>query len=340
MRIFQAYVCKAIFLLIVLSSMASAKELSLIEIREKLINQNVLIIRGRGGNEWYLGASDQASGYRKLNLHAFRSDASDAVLGKHGIVISVEQVESNRRASTVGDRDVFGKIVGETRVINPYIDVAVKLADEDVIIITRTYYSTLIDNCLRLASEAEVMKKEIENELSSKIGRTLYKTGFTELLDSTASLDELLNIDKRATLGDRKTKNLTALKIVEAKFLEGDNAIVISVILPDGDKKILFGKLDFYDFKNEKVLFKRTIFQKMDISAEEKIPAKFSSREISSIKAGEIFKGMSEDALYWSWGYPLKTNDYGSGGQQLIYKGGQYVYIKSKFVSNWQSMSN
>ena len=212
MRLFLAYVCKAIFLLIIFSSMASAKELSLIEIRERLINQNVLIIRGRNGNEWYLGKGDQASGYGKFNPHAFQSDASDAVLGKHGIVISVEQVESSRRASTVGDKDVFGKIVGESRVINPYIDVAVKLADEDVIIITRTYYSTLTNDCLRIASEAEVMKKEIENELSLKIGKTLYKTGFTALLDSTASLEELLNNDKRATLRDRKAKNLTALK--------------------------------------------------------------------------------------------------------------------------------
>lgn len=58
----------------------------------------------------------------------------------------------------------------------------------------------------------------------------------------------------------------------------------------------------------------------------------------AAIKESTLFLGMSQDALFWSWGYPEKTNDWGSGGKQYIYSGSQYVYVRAKKVTGWQSL--
>jgi hypothetical protein len=78
--------------------------------------------------------------------------------------------------------------------------------------------------------------------------------------------------------------------------------------------------------------------QRMGIGAEDRIPAKFTSREIAAIKGGKIFAGMSERALYWSWGYPQKTNDWGRGGEQMIYVDSHYVYVRGGVVHDLQTL--
>jgi hypothetical protein len=43
------------------------------------------------------------------------------------------------------------------------------------------------------------------------------------------------------------------------------------------------------------------------------IPEGTSSTELEAIKKGSIIRGMSVDALYLSWGFPIKKNDWGLG---------------------------
>ncbi len=133
---------------------------------------------------------------------------------------------------------------------------------------------------------------------------------------------------------DRGINNLTPLIIRDTKYLEAEDAVVLKVELPDGGVRLLFEDLYGYDSDNRR---KVTQSQRINISAAERIPSKFSKKELAAIKDGAIFRGMSEDALYWSLGYSERVNDWGNGGKQHIYRGGFYVYVIGMKVRDWQS---
>jgi hypothetical protein len=326
-----------------LAPLASAKDLSLDEIRGRLLNQEVVVLGRSFGTgslsgslvAWYLVSGDESAGYKKINSNLAGSYAPETVRGKRGIVLSVEQAESHLSPKKVGEKDAFGNTIDGSRVMNPYINVVVKMPDGDLLIGTTTYFSIMMGKTLQLASRADLLKKEIEGVLAQLIGKKLYKAGYTKLLDSALSLNDLLNRNKRELSRDDETKNLTPLKVVDAKLLEAENAVVVKVELPDGQTRLLFGELDGYDTKYG---YTPTQLQRMEISAEEKIPAKLSPKELAAIKESKIFRGMSEDALYWSWGYSEKSNDWGRGGKQHIYHGSQYVYVDGKTIRDWQSV--
>jgi hypothetical protein len=67
-----------------------------------------------------------------------------------------------------------------SRVINPRINVIVKVRDGDILIGTTDQYDHMIGKSLQLASRAETLKKEIENNLARLVGKNLYKAGYTE----------------------------------------------------------------------------------------------------------------------------------------------------------------
>jgi len=333
----------ALLLIILLfTSTAPGKDLSLEEIRGQLLNQEVIVLgRGFGDRgslsgtlvEWYLVTGDEKTGFKGVQKSG--GNAPETLRGKRGIVVSVEEAELFLSSKKVGEKDAFGKPIDASRVMNPYIDVVVKMLDGDVLIGTKTFYTILMSSSLHLASRADSLKKEIDSYLVQLINKKLYKTGYTELANSALSLKDLLDDNKRGLARDYETKNLTPLKVVEAKLLEAENAIVLKVELPDRDTRLLFGKLDFYDLGPAG---EQTRLQRMQIYAEEKIPTKFAPKELVAIKDGKIFRGMSEDALYWSWGYPEKSNDWGRGGKQHIYHGSQYVYVEGKTVRDWQAI--
>lgn len=320
---------------------ANAKDLSLDEIRTQLLSQEVVVLGNSSSGygrmseslvDWYLVNGNETDGFKRVS--SADSHASTSLRGKRGLVISVEEATTFQKSKKAGEKDAFGKPIDNSRIMNPYVQVVVKLADDDVLIETTNYYVNMIGRSIQLASRADTLKKEIEGNLTRLVGKTLYKTGYTKLLDSTLSLKELLERNKRELSPDYETKNLTLLKVVDAKFFEAENAVVVKVELPNRQTRLLFGKLDNYDTR---YAYEPTLFR-MEITAEEKIPARFSSRELSAIKESKIFRGMSEDAMFWSWGFAEKTNDWGRGGKQYIYHGSQYVYVDRKTVRDWQSI--
>lgn len=342
---------------LLLASVAMAKDLSLEEIRAQLLNQEVVVLGTSFSGDrylsgflvdWYLVKGDAVTGFERIDRLRASSRAPETFQekmdrltaewrvpetfrGKRGFVVSIEFASEK-----AGEKDAFGNQIDNSRVKNPYIKVVVKVPDGEVLIGTTHYYNSIIGRTLQLVSVADSLKKEIESHLAKLIGKTLYKAGYTKLLDSTLSSKELLDRDKRELYLDHDTKNLTPLKVIDTKFLEAERVVVLKVELPNGETRLLFGESDNYDITYP---YKRTLLQRIGISAEEKIPEKFSRNELAAIKGGEILRGMSLEALYWSWGYPEKTNDYGRGGKQLIYHinyGNQYIYVDGKMVRNWQ----
>lgn len=330
------------FCALLLLPVANAKDLSLDEIRTQLLLQEVVVLGNSFGGygpmseslvDWYFVKGDETNDF--IRVSSAYSHVSASLRGKRGLVISVEEATTFLSAKKAGNKDAFGMLIDNSSVMNPYVQVVVKLAEDDALIGTTNYYGNMIGQSIQLVSRAGALKMEIEENLARLIGKKLYKTGYTKLLDSTLSLKELLERNKRELSRDYETKNLTPLNVVDTKFLEAENAVVVKVELPNGQIRLLFGYLNNYD---RTYAYKPTLLERMNITAEENIPAKFSSRELSAIREGKVFRGMSEDALYWSWGYAEKTNDWGLGGKQHIYHGSQYVYVEGRAVRDWQSI--
>ena len=334
-----------LFTTILVASLANAKDLSLAEIRGLLLNQEVVVMGSSFGSgslsdsliHWHVVTGDESTGYKKIRTNQAGYYAPVAVRGKRGVVVSVEQAESYSPSKKVGETDVFGKKIDDSRVMNPHINVVVKVHDGDLLVMTESSYDSMMGRNLQLASRADALKNEVEAALSQLIGKTLYKAGFTELLPSTMSLSDLLDYKKRELSSDRGIENLTALKVVDAKFFEGEKAVVVKVELSDGQTRLLFGSCDLFDGTNRS---KRSQIEKLSLLAELKIPSKFSTKELSGIRNHKIFPGMSENALYWSWGFPQQTNDWGRGGKQHIYFKRLFVYVSGGSIRDWQSLDS
>jgi hypothetical protein len=77
-------------------------------------------------------------------------------------------------------------------------------------------------------------------------GKTLYRVGYTQLLDTSMPMSDLQDVRKRIIGNDLEVANLTPLKVEEARMLPQVNAFVVKVALPDGRMKMLYGDLNWY----------------------------------------------------------------------------------------------
>jgi hypothetical protein len=206
---------------------------------------------------------------------------------------------------------------------------------------------SLVPNCNQCRSSGP----EIQRLLDKLVGKTVYKTGGTHLLPPDTTIeaievrlneeahiresdDEPLSLSTMVSPADLVMADMTPLKIVDAKLADQGN-VLIKVQLPDGTFRLLRGVAYSLTPKDEKwpgIAEEVTTFQVWS-----KIPKKFTKREIAAIKENSIFHGMSEEALYWVYGFPQKTNDYGLGGKQLVYfHGKSLIYVRNGVVSDWQ----
>ena len=65
----------------------------------------------------------------------------------------------------------------------------------------------------------------------------------------------------------------------------------------------------------------------------------FSSQELEAINNGSIFLGMSQNAMYCSWGKPqVENSTVGAWGVKIqhVYPNGNYVYTSNGVVDSWQ----
>jgi hypothetical protein len=172
------------------------------------------------------------------------------------------------------------------------------------------------------------------------IGKTIYPVGFSCVFPPDSEIDTMAGLFLTCRGHKLDIPNLTPLKIVKAKYLEDQHAILLKVEFLNGKTGLIFGDLQYLRTPiTEENLFKKGIpafYKNID---NDKDFEGITEKEIQAIKKGTIFKGMSEKALYFSIGLASKENDWGSGGKQLIYGDRIYVYIKDGKVIDWQVMS-
>lgn len=327
-----------IILLFKFSFCVNAAELTIDEIRNEILNKQITILDNQDStpSSWYLVTGDETTGFKKSSSNRNNSNVAKDFRGKQGVVVYIVKEPSkffSRSKST--DKDIFGAKIDESQEKNPYINIVVKMSDSEQLIGTTNFYSNLDGRDFQSSTKLEIFKNEIERELSLLMGKDLYYAGFTQLFDVATNIDILRDINKRKIYKDNKIENLTKLKVVDTKFLEPILSVALKVELPNGEYRLIFGDLRNY---NTKYGFKPTQLERMDISAVEKIPSEFTKEELKAIRTNSIFRGMSVNALSWSWGYYKSKNDWGKGGDQIIFENGQYVYTDGKKIRDWQNI--
>ncbi len=338
-RILSFFILPLVFLM-GMQTAANAGEKRLSEIKKDLLNQQV-VIHGRVVTispekqilwEWKvveLGLDGEYSLKPGRDLFV-----PAEIRGAKGKVISVNL--KNSVPSHSNKNDAFGKSVTQGDPLNPELKIVVELEDRNLIS-TEGRYSSLIRDAFQFEQAENTFKNEIERNLAELLGKNLYSTGFAKLIKANISESDLSNPIVREKSLIENPKNLSPLKIVDTRYLEDEGAIVLKVKLPDASEALLWGDLRSYNLSRE---YKATKLDRMGIDLEEKIPSKFSRRERDAIKGDKIIRGMSEDALYWTIGFPETFNDWGSGGKQYIYyRGTLYIYLKNGVVVDWQSIN-
>jgi hypothetical protein len=312
--------------LTLLSFSTWAADLSLAALRAKYLDKRVIVLPGVP-SQW--GKVVEEDGH--YTIKRFQRAESGSLAGEQGTVVSLEE-----HTKTEGKLDAFGKPIVAEKIIGPYFDIVVKL-DNGSLIGQTTYETLLKEWGIQSLAEAEKQQREVQARLDKLINKTLYKTGYTRLLEPTLSLDEVSEKNNPDTLPDRTIENLTPMRVRQAKVIPARHMLLIVVDLPTKETRLMVGNLN--NVQTRRQFPSETETEMLNISAEPSIPAKFTKRERDAIKRGEIFSGMSQDALWWSWGFPDKSNDWGSGGEQAIYGGHTYVYVKQKIVSDWQQIA-
>lgn len=297
-------------------------------IRRLYLNQQVTII-GQGS---IIGNKDVCLQWSLAMYGGSRYDANELdflpanYLGKSAKVIAIQPHDPKEamRVNAVGDT------VSIDSIPNPYFDVIVQF-DDGKLAMTSAYPRTVWEQ-LRLATDEAKREQEMAKDLPLVVGRPLYAVGYSKLYKPDATLEQMTDSD--ATMNTLDVPLLEPLPIVAAKYIEPADEVVIEVRLPDGSQALsLTTSMDLGD-QPERLGF----LVKIAGTLITKIPATLTTREISSIRHGQIFKGMSKDAVEDCKGFPEQENYWEDGGTQLIFSNGSfYVYLDANDrVTDWQ----
>lgn len=245
------------------------------------------------------------------------------------------QLTSSKRDALEGKTNAFGETTIMDSIVDPYFDIIVKFKD-GTIAMTSTYEDLLEEN-LELISDLNIRKNKIQKFADSILGNTLYPVKNSTLYKSTANVDDMISrnpnqiaetIPKLEPLIIVASKYITPQNILILKFKDSNNNIYLSY---SKGKKQSYADALGYTFLDVIAT---------DIGMYTKIPSFYTQDEIEAIKKGEIFKGMSLNALYDSIGFPDEKNENSYGGNQLIYNDWLYIYLddENEKVDSWQTM--
>jgi hypothetical protein len=336
-----------LIILIFFSISESAQDKTLGEIRRELLGKEVVI----GGTkatgmavyprqeallDWHIAEGDTHSGYKVKKAGNFQDHAPYELKGRKGIVISIELVEDIFRKTKRGtSTDIFGEKIRDDTVENPYFDLVVRLEDS-TLLITRNYYTNMKGSILKTIKDFDQQKNQIVQNIQTLVGKTIYPVGYSTIYPQDIGIKEITDTLRKDIYKLNGIENLTPLRIVNAKYLDNEHAILLKVESPQGRIGVILSPLAHISDESFREL---PFLQMVAHSFLTSIPKTLSATEIEAIKKGSIFRGMSLTALHYSWGYPKKENDWGSTGKQLIYTDRLFVYIRDKKVVDWQALS-
>jgi hypothetical protein len=232
------------------------------------------------------------------------------------------------------DHTAFGDTLSEDETKNPYVDVVVQFNNGQIALGTN-YFSCFEDpdcpHSFELASLKEQRAVYLAKALPGVVGRNLYAVAESKIFELNADTEELTRADSVFTLD--AIPYLEPLRIVDARYNRTIDRVLLKLELPDHNFGIAASRyhgdsgVDILDAIAGKFLTA--------------VPKGLTAEELKAIQKHELFRGMTRDALLLSWGSPSKENNWGRGGNQLVYNDTEYVYLDSaNMVTEWQKLGN
>jgi hypothetical protein len=316
-------------------------------IRKELLNTEVVIWGSKSSRigayrdaevllDWNIVERDEKGRYKKKMIGTSEIFAPYTLKGKHGTIISIELAEDASRATKKGrSTDIFGEKIDDNSIVNPYFDLIVQLYNSELVM-TRGFYNYLIQYKIQPVKRSDIQKNELEKNLNTLIGKNIYKTAYSYVYPQDIDVREVTDKTSRNLNKLNNIPNLTLMKIVNAKYLDNEHVVLLKVEFLQGRIGVIISPVD----RNPNDPYKDdSLLQRVARDFLLTIPKEISTAELEAIKKGSIIRGMSVDALYLSWGFPMKENNWGMGGKQLIYGDRLYVYMRNDKVVDWQALS-
>jgi hypothetical protein len=248
--------------------------------------------------------------------------------GKTATVIAIQLDAPSKQ----GKVNALGQPIGPDDAGDPYFDVVVKFDDGQMAMATG--YPNTISMDMRLMSAQNAIAREMAANLPKVVGKDLFACGWTRLYSTDATLDEHLGqsaISKQIS----DVPFLVPLKVLAAIYNEIANAVILEVKLPDRREALAIATGDELTDKRE------SFMERASGSLLVEIPKSLTAQEIVAIKKKHIFRGMSKNAVDLVTGFSKSENDWGRGGEQIIYSGGLTVYLNNQGrVVDWQLLDN
>ncbi len=299
-------------------------------VRQKYLNQVIIVggsVRGATLLEW---SAARKSGDR------YRSEMQRHVPAKYrGLtarVIAVESSDAALTTSEVQNRNALGEVLIKNDTGKSNVDLVVQFKD-GTLAMTSTHFQ-LLSVHVKLVSEQAKREEEMAANLPLVIGKSLYATGFSTLYEADTTLEDLAG--PREVLKRMSVTQISVfepLQIVTAKYIPAEDGVVFKVKLPNGREALTFTNQAHLGIASSDTPF----IKKISGSLLAAIPNELTSKEVAAIKQGEIFLGMSGDAVFYAFGLPEKENDWGSGGKQRIYLKTISVFFDNQNkVVDWQ----
>ncbi len=330
----------------------AAREMTLREFRNIFLNQRILILKGQdvGGSlgEWQpMKLAKNGSFVDDYNKGAFINlkyrDETPKVLSIR------ENTVAGMETPTEGKTSAFGETITDADIVNPSVEVIVQFDDGQLAKFT-SIVSLIMDRSAKWpdhgtdhfdmefmpVSTRDAHAEIVKQSLQGTIGQKVYAVHSTLLFGADISPADVTDFSRRIGKRVDDVSLLTPMTIAAAKYIDRYDLILWKLQLDDG--RVVIGASRYRDEDvsgngNGNTFLGRSIGTLLL-----KIPSNLTTEEISAIRGRKIFRGMSRQAVIYSWG-TTSENDYGKGGKQMVYGDNQFVYLdNSGRVTDWQNI--
>ncbi len=334
------------------SANAAVRDMTLREFRHIYLNQRILILKGQDAGRGSLG------GWQPVKVGKDGSFMDDYEKGafidfkykdQTPKILAIRETVGGLETPKEGQKNAMGETVTDDDIVNPSVEVFVQFDDGQqakymsiVSLITDRSVNNVDqdpdhwDMEFMLVSSRDDHAKIIAENLPSTIGKQVYAIHDSLLFGPDITPLDLLDLGSRETKRVRDVPLLIPMTIVAAKYNDRYDFIVWKLRLNNGREIMTASRYRDENISrngNDNSFLGRSISTLLL-----KVPSNLTAQEIAAISDRKIFRGMSRQAVIYSWG-SASENDYGKGGKQLVYGDNQFVYLDSnRKVTDWQSI--
>ena len=321
------------------------------EFRKKYLGQRIVIFEGQD-------ISGSLGGWEPMKVaggDSFENDFSKGAFIKFAykeenptIIAIKKSTGGGLHRPNEGQSNILGESLSDDDEVNPYVDVFVRFDDGQIA--KYSNYANLITGYIAGAADPDEDRWDvpfitvsdrdshaaiINQNLPNTIGQKLFAIYDSLVLDVDITPAELLDVAKRYDKTLRDIPLLVPMTIVGAKYNDRYDFIAWKLRLPNGREVISAAR--YREIIGSKYGNDNSFLGRCAGTLLLKIPPPLTLQEVAAIRNRKVFRRMSKQAVFYSWGI-TKENNYGRGGYQLVYGEHQYVYLDSAGrVTDWQA---